>query len=88
MIENKKIFYIKNKLRCVYYYEKRAHIRGVPDALLRGKSVRKRRKTAAFCKRCFRLFCNKMMFIVQIVRIKCLLCKNHALFSSWKRASA
>lgn len=88
MIENKKIFYIRNKLHCVYYYEKRAHILGALAVRLLGKTSAKGENRRCFANEFFTCFCAKEMFISQNVQIKCLLCKNHALFSSWKRASA
>lgn len=56
MIENKKIFYIRNKLHCVYYYEKRAYILGALVVRLLGKTSAKgenRRRFANEILTCF-----------------------------------
>ena len=65
MIENKKIFYIKNKLRCVYYYEKRAHILGAPVVRLLGKTSAKGENRRCFANEFFTCFCAKEMIISQ-----------------------
>lgn len=88
MIENKKIFYIRNKLHCVYYYEKRAHILGAPVVRLLGKRAQKEKTGGVLQMRFSLVFARKRCLYLKNVQIKYLLRKSHALLSSWNRASA
>ena len=88
MIEKKKKFYIRNKLHYVYYYEKRAHILGALVVRLLGKTSAKGENRRRFANEFSLVFARKRCLYLKNVQIKCRLCKNHALLSSWKRASA